>query len=70
MKNKDPAHRAAIKKLQEKARKAGSVQYGDVKKKKTKKDPIAHAHKESSKSPNKMYKESMAHLHSLMNKKK
>lgn len=40
-------------------------------KKKTKKksDPIAHAHKESSKSPKKMFKESMEHLHKISNKK-
>lgn len=37
---------------------------------KRKKDPIAHAHKESSKSPKSMYKESMKHLHSLLDKKK
>ena len=35
-----------------------------------KKDPIAHAYKESSKSPKKMFKESMSHLRSLMEKKK
>lgn len=34
----------------------------DTKKQKQKKDPIAHAYKESSKSPNKMFKESMKKL--------
>lgn len=34
-----------------------------------KSDPIAKAHKEASKSPNKMFKESMSHLHKLSNKK-
>ncbi len=42
----------------------------DTKKQKSKKDPIAEAHKESSKSPKKMFKESMAHLNKLSSKKK
>jgi hypothetical protein len=37
---------------------------------KKKTDSITHIHKESSKSPKKMFKESMAHLHKLTNKKK
>lgn len=42
---------------------------GKVKKSKVK-DPIAHAHKMSKDSPKTMYKKSMAHLNSLLNKKK
>ena len=37
--------------------------------KKQKKDPIAHAHKQSSKSPNKMFKESMSELKKKSSKK-
>lgn len=39
-------------------------------KEKKKSDPIEKAHKEASKSPKKMFKESMAHLKKLTNKKK
>jgi hypothetical protein len=42
----------------------------DTKKQKKKKDPISHAHKESSKSPKSMFKSSMKHLNKLLDKGK
>jgi len=52
--------------------KKGHTPENFMKKKHKKKsvDPIAHAHRESSKSPKKMFKESMEHLHKLSKKSK
>lgn len=70
MANKSPEHLAETKRLQDKARKAGSRQFGDVKKQRSKSngDPIARIAKEADKSPKRMFKESMGHLKSLMPK--
>ena len=48
--------------------KADAKAYREKKKKANHSDPIAKAHKESSKSPKKMFKESMKHFNKLTKK--